>query len=73
MIQCFLVNILMNNIMNNIKREAKKFWNDEDGMGVVEVVLITIVLVGLVVLFKKQITDLVNSVLSKMTNQANKI
>lgn len=32
----------MNNIMNNIKREAKKFWNDEDGMGVVEVVLITI-------------------------------
>ena len=63
----------MNNIMNNIKREAKKFWNDEDGMGVVEVVLITIVLVGLVILFKKQITDLVNSVLSKMTNQANKI
>ena len=63
----------MNNIMNNIKREAKKFWNDEDGMGVVEVVLITIVLVGLVVLFKKQITDLVNSVLSKMSNQANKI
>lgn len=63
----------MNNIMNNIKREAKKFWNDEDGMGVVEVVLITIVLVGLVVLFKKQITDLVNSVLLKMTNQANKI
>ena len=63
----------MNNTMNNIKREAKKFWNDEDGMGVVEVVLITIVLVGLVVLFKKQITDLVNSVLSKMTNQANKI
>lgn len=63
----------MNNIMNNINREAKKFWNDEDGMGVVEVVLITIVLVGLVVLFKKQITDLVNSVLSKMTNQANKI
>ena len=63
----------MNNIMNNIKREAKKFWNDEDGMGVVEVVLITIVLVGLVVLFKKQLTDLVNSLLSKMTNQANKI
>ena len=42
-------------------------------MGVVEVVLITIVLVGLVVVFKKQITSLVNSILSKMTNQANKI
>ena len=31
------------------------------------------VLVGLVVVFKKQITSLVNSILSKMTNQANKI
>lgn len=56
-----------------IKNGIKKFWNSEDGMGVVEVVLITIVLVGLVVVFKKQITDLVNSILSKMTNQANKI
>lgn len=32
-----------------------------------------VILVGLVVVFKKQITSLVNSILSKMTNQANKI
>ena len=51
-----------------MKNAIKKFWDSEDGMGVVEVVLITIVLV-----FKKQITSLVNSILSKMTNQANKI
>ena len=42
-------------------------------MGVVEVVLITIVLVGLVVIFKKQITSLVNTILSKMSSQAGKI
>lgn len=59
--------------MVRMKNEIKKFWDSEDGMGVVEVVLITIVLVGLVVVFKKQITTLVNSILSKMTNQANKI
>lgn len=59
--------------MVSMKNEIKKFWDSEDGMGVVEVVLITIVLVGLVVVFKKQITTLVNSILSKMTNQANKI
>ena len=53
-----------------MKNAIKKFWDSEDGMGVVEVVLITIVLVGLVVVFKKQ---MVNSILSKMTNQANKI
>ena len=65
------------NIHNLGKQQAymrfKEFWDSEDGMGVVEVVLITIVLVGLVVVFKKQITSLVNSILSKMTNQANKI
>lgn len=38
-----------------------------------EGVKIIVVLVGLVVVFKKQITSLVNSILSKMTNQANKI
>ncbi|MGN0481366.1 MAG: Flp1 family type IVb pilin [Lachnospiraceae bacterium] len=51
----------------------KNFYEDEDGMGVVEVVLIIIVLVGLVIIFKDQITSLVKSILSKMTSQANKI
>lgn len=51
----------------------KKLYADEEGMGVVEVVLIIIVLVGLVIIFKDQITSLVKSILSKMTSQANKI
>ncbi len=59
--------------MKKLCYEVKKFWNDEDGMGVVEVVLITIVLIGLVILFKKQITSLVNTILTKMSSQANKI
>ena len=59
--------------MGKCKNEIRRFWNDEEGMGVVELVLIIIVLVGLVVLFKKQITSLVSSILTKMTNQANQI
>ena len=58
---------------NVIIKSVKKFWNEEDGMGVVEIVLITVVLVGLVIIFKSQITSLVNKLLSKMTSQANKI
>lgn len=50
-----------------------KFLQEEDGMGVVEIVLIIIVLIGLVVLFKNQITSLVRSLLGKMTTQANQI
>lgn len=51
----------------------KRFFKEEDGMGVVEVVLIIIVLIGLVIIFKKQITSLVNTILSKMTSQAKQI
>lgn len=58
---------------NTIIKSVKKFWNEEDGMGVVEIVLITVVLIGLVIIFKSQITSLVNKLLSKMTSQANKI
>ena len=56
-----------------ILKKIKNFWDDESGMGVVEVVLIIIVLVGLVMLFKKQITSLVNMLLSKMISQAKQI
>ena len=56
-----------------IFKKIKNFWDDESGMGVVEVVLIIIVLVGLVMLFKKQITSLVNMLLSKMSSQAKQI
>lgn len=56
-----------------ILKKKKNFWDDESGMGVVEVVLIIIVLVGLVMLFKKQITSLVNMLLSKMSSQAKQI
>ena len=33
------------------EKEVEKFWNEEDGMGVVEIVLITVVLIGLVIIF----------------------
>lgn len=56
-----------------MKELMKNFVQEEDGMGVVEIILIIIVLIGLVVIFKKQITNLVNSILQKMNAQANTI
>lgn len=50
--------------------EIKKFFSEDDGIGVVEIILILMVLVGLVVLFKKEITGLINDILSKATSQA---
>lgn len=43
------------------------------GMGTVEIILIIVVLIGLVIIFKSQITDLVESIFSKITKQANKV
>lgn len=43
------------------------------GMGTVEIILIIVVLIGLVLIFKNQITDLVETIFSKITKQANKV
>ena len=53
--------------------EVQSFWQDESGVGVVEIILILVVLISLVIIFKKQLTSLVNSILSKITTQSNSI
>ena len=58
--------------MSNLKT-VRQFLTEEDGMGTVEVILIIVVLVGLVVIFKEKITDIVNSIFTKITNQTKKI
>ena len=54
-------------------RVVKSFLKDEDGMGTVELILIIVVLIGLVIIFKGQITELVNDIFDKITSQANKV
>ena len=54
-------------------KEFKNFLMDEDGMGVVEVNLIIVILISLALLFKEQITDLVDKILQKITKQAGKV
>jgi len=54
-------------------KNFKNFIVEEDGMGVVEIILIIIVLIGLVIIFKKQLVTLVNTIMTKMTTQANQI
>ena len=58
---------------NNKLKSFRKFLTEEDGMGTVEVILIIVVLVGLVNIFKEKITEVVNSIFTKITNQTKKI
>ena len=55
--------------MNSLKR----FIREEDGIGTVEMILILVVLIALVVIFKEQLTDLVNSIFDKITTEAGSI
>lgn len=59
--------------MRKLWNTAKDFAREEDGVGVVEIILILVVLIGLVIIFKKQLTSLVKNILSKITSQSNSI
>jgi Flp pilus assembly pilin Flp len=51
----------------------KNFLLDEEGIGVVEMILIVVVLIGLVVIFKSKLTTLVTNIFSTITDRAGQI
>lgn len=46
---------------------------NDRGIGVVEVILILVVLIGLVIIFKTQLTDIVNSIFDKIVSESSGI
>lgn len=50
-----------------------RFLREEDGMGVVEVILIIVVLIAMVAIFKDQIESLVNNIWKSINKDAKKI
>ena len=50
----------------------RKFWKDEDGIGV-EIVLILVILVALIVIFKDKITSIISSAFSQIDDGAGTI
>lgn len=49
------------------------FMEDESGMGVVEIILIMVVLIATCIVFKQQITSLVNNIWNSINKNAKKI
>lgn len=56
-----------------MKKLGKDFLREETAVGVIEMILILVVLIALVVIFKSQLTSLVEKLLSKVTKQSNAI
>lgn len=61
------------NVMRELKRRTGRILKGQEGMGTVEVILIILVLIGLVIIFKSQLTGLVESIFGKITSQAGSI
>ena len=51
----------------------RDFLSDESGMGTVEVILIIVVLIGLVIIFKDEITKVVEDIVDNISTKATKI
>lgn len=53
--------------------KVKEFLKDERGAGVVELILIIVVLIGIVLIFKEQITNLVNDIFETIVEEAGEV
>lgn len=51
----------------------KEFCQEEDGVGVVEIILILVILIGLVLIFKNNIKDIVDSAFKQINGDAKSI
>ena len=60
-------------VVRKIRRRLEWCFSGEEGFGTVEIVLLLLVLVGLVLIFKDKVSELVNSIFGKITSQAGKI
>lgn len=56
-----------------MKQDICDFFRQEDGVGVIEVVLILVVLIGLVLIFKTQIRDLLENIFKEISKQSKEV
>ena len=56
-----------------LKRRGREILENKDGVGVVEIILILVVLISLVVIFKSQLTSLVETIFEKITSESSGI
>lgn len=63
----------MNRLVFRITQKMSNFkekLNNNDGMSVIELILILVVVIGLVIIFKTQLTNLVESIFAKIMSES---
>lgn len=64
---------MMKNIGKRAWQEWKQFWKEENAMGSVEIILIIVVLVGLVLIFRGQVTKLITNAFKQIKSDEEAI
>ena len=64
--QFFLLRSRVHSTLKGAAKEVRRFNEDEEGVGVIEVVLILVVLIGLVAVFKTQINQLLTKIFNSI-------
>lgn len=52
-------------------KTIRQFMKEDDGMGTVEIILIIVVLIGLVIIFRNEITDIVEDLFDQITQKTS--
>ena len=64
---------MIKRIITGIRVRMQLLAGDDRGIGVVELILILVVLIGLVVIFRDQLTSLVNSIFERIVNDSQAV
>ena len=51
----------------------KEFWKEEDGIGIVEIILILVILIMLIVIFREQITNIIEGAFENINGGAEEV
>ncbi len=63
----------MDGIILRIKQGILDFFTEEDGVGIVEVILILVILIGFVLLFRDNIKPIVDDAFTSITSDSTSV
>lgn len=61
------------NLGYRVWNRLTSFHRDDEGMAVVEVILIIVVIIGLVLIFKSQLTSLINTIFDTISSRSGQV
>ena len=56
-----------------LRMVIREFWLEDDGVAVIEIVLILVILVGLTIIFKKQINTLLDNIFKQINSKSKEV